>query len=114
MSDLTYAQSVLLGVVEGLSEFLPISSTGHLTITEGLLGLDVDSTAITSFTAVIQLGAIAATLLYFARDIVRLVVAWVRGLRDQRAPRGPELPARLVRHRRDRCRSPSSASRPAT
>ncbi|WP_426560244.1 undecaprenyl-diphosphate phosphatase [Angustibacter sp. McL0619] len=83
MSDLTYAQSVLLGVVEGLSEFLPISSTGHLTITEGLMGLDVDSAAITSFTAVIQLGAIAATLLYFGREIIRLVVAWVRGLRDK-------------------------------
>jgi undecaprenyl-diphosphatase len=83
VSDLTYAQSVLLGVVEGLSEFLPISSTGHLTITEGLLGLDVNSAAITSFTAVIQLGAIAATLLYFGREIIRLVVAWVRGLRDK-------------------------------
>ncbi|GAA4354929.1 undecaprenyl-diphosphate phosphatase [Angustibacter luteus] len=90
MSDLTYAQSVLLGVVEGLSEFLPISSTGHLTITEGLLGLDVDSTAITSFTAVIQLGAIAATLLYFARDIIRLVLAWARGLRDQARREDPD------------------------
>jgi undecaprenyl-diphosphatase len=83
VSDLTYTHAVLLGVVEGLTEFLPVSSTGHLTITEGLLGLEVDSTAITSFTAVIQLGAIVATLLYFARDIARLVVAWVRGLRHR-------------------------------
>jgi undecaprenyl-diphosphatase len=90
VSDLTYAQSVLLGVVEGLSEFLPISSTGHLTITEGLMGLDVDSAAITSFTAVVQLGAIAATLLYFARDIVRLFLAWVRGLRDRTARDEPD------------------------
>ncbi|GAB3677500.1 undecaprenyl-diphosphate phosphatase [Angustibacter aerolatus] len=82
MSDLTYLHSVVLGVVEGLTEFLPVSSTGHLTVVEGLLGLPVDSKAITSFTAVIQLGAIVATLLYFARDIARLVVAWVRGLRD--------------------------------
>jgi undecaprenyl-diphosphatase len=90
VSDLTYAQSVLLGVVEGLTEFLPVSSTGHLTITEGLLGLEVDSPAITSFTAVIQLGAIVATLLYFARDIVRLVVAWVRGLLDKSARDHPD------------------------
>ena len=90
MSDLTYAQSVLLGVVEGLTEFLPVSSTGHLTITEGLLGLEVDSPAITSFTAVIQLGAIVATLLYFARDIVRLVVAWVRGLVHKEARDAPD------------------------
>ncbi len=85
MSDLTYVQAVVLGVVEGLTEFLPVSSTGHLTITENLLGLKVDSKPITSFTAVVQLGAIAATLLYFARDIGRLVMAWLRGLRSAQA-----------------------------
>jgi len=83
VSDLTYANAVVLGIVEGLTEFLPVSSTGHLTIVEGLLGLEVDSLAITSFTAVIQLGAIFATLLYFARDIIRLAVAWFRGLRHR-------------------------------
>lgn len=82
MSDLTYLHSVVLGVVEGLTEFLPVSSTGHLTITEKLLGLKVDDPAVTSFTAVVQLGAILATLIYFRRDIVRLFSAWVAGLRD--------------------------------
>ena len=82
MSDLSYLHSVVLGVVEGLTEFLPVSSTGHLTITEGLLGLRVDDPAVTSFTAVIQLGAIVATFLYFWRDIARMAVAWFRGLRD--------------------------------
>lgn len=83
MSDLTYLHSVVLGVVEGLTEFLPVSSTGHLTITEKLLGLKVDDPAVTSFTAVVQLGAILATLIYFRRDIVRLFSAWVAGLRDR-------------------------------
>jgi undecaprenyl-diphosphatase len=82
VSDLSYVHSVVLGVVEGLTEFLPVSSTGHLTITEGLLGLRVDDPAVTSFTAVIQLGAIVATFIYFWRDIVRLATAWFRGLRD--------------------------------
>jgi undecaprenyl-diphosphatase len=82
VSDLSYLHSVVLGVVEGLTEFLPVSSTGHLTITEGLLGLRVDDPAVTSFTAVIQLGAIVATFLYFWRDIVRLAAAWFRGVRD--------------------------------
>ena len=82
MSDLSYLHAVVLGVVEGLTEFLPVSSTGHLTIAEGLLGLRVDDPAVTSFTAVVQLGAIVATLLYFWRDIVRLATAWFRGLRD--------------------------------
>jgi undecaprenyl-diphosphatase len=85
VSDLSYLNSVVLGVVEGLTEFLPVSSTGHLTITEGLLGLEVDDPAVTSFTAVIQLGAIVATLIYFWRDIARLATAWVRGLRHSHA-----------------------------
>ena len=80
MSDLSYVQSVVLGVVEGLTEFLPVSSTGHLTITEKLLGLQVDAPEVTAYTAIIQLGAIAATLVYFFRDIIRLAVAWFRGL----------------------------------
>ncbi|HEU4330266.1 MAG TPA: undecaprenyl-diphosphate phosphatase [Lapillicoccus sp.] len=80
MSDLSYVQSVILGVVEGLTEFLPVSSTGHLTITEKLLGLQVDAPEVTAYTAIIQLGAIAATLVYFFRDIIRLAVAWFIGL----------------------------------
>ncbi len=85
MSDLSYLQSLVLGVVEGLTEFLPVSSTGHLTIAEKLLGLPVDDKAVTAYTAIIQLGAIGATFLYFWRDIVRLVAAWWRGLRDPQA-----------------------------
>lgn len=87
MSDLTYVSSVILGVVEGLTEFLPVSSTGHLTITEKLLGLRVDDPAVTAYTAIIQLGAIAATIVYFFRDITRLAVAWFRGLTDATARR---------------------------
>ena len=52
-------QALVLGVVEGLTEFLPVSSTGHLTVTEQLLGLKVDDKAITAFTAVIQVGALS-------------------------------------------------------
>ncbi|NTW39913.1 MAG: undecaprenyl-diphosphate phosphatase [Cellulomonadaceae bacterium] len=73
-------QAVILGIVEGITEFLPVSSTGHLTITEKLLGLQVDDAGVTAFTAVIQVGAIAAVLIYFRTDITRLAVAWGRGL----------------------------------
>ena len=75
-----YLDAVVLGIVEGLTEFLPVSSTGHLTIAEKLLGLDVDDPAVTAYTAVIQVGAIAAVLIYFARDIARIAKAWGRGL----------------------------------
>jgi len=73
-------QAVILGIVEGITEFLPISSTGHLTITEKLLGLRLDDPGVTAFTAVIQVGAILAVVLYFRADIVRLVAAWGTGL----------------------------------
>ncbi|GAA5163624.1 hypothetical protein GCM10023321_50790 [Pseudonocardia eucalypti] len=72
-------QAVALGVVEGLTEFLPVSSTGHLTIAEKLLGLRVDDPAVTAFTAVIQVGAILAVLVYFARDLARIIAGWGRG-----------------------------------
>lgn len=72
--------SIVLGIVEGLTEFLPVSSTGHLTIVSDLLGLDISSEEVTAFTAVIQVGAIAAVLIYFWADISRLLAAWGRGL----------------------------------
>jgi undecaprenyl-diphosphatase len=73
-------QAIILGIVEGITEFLPVSSTGHLTITENLLGLPVNSLAVTAFTAIIQVGAIAAAVIYFWKDIVHITVAFVRGL----------------------------------
>jgi undecaprenyl-diphosphatase len=80
MTDIGILDSVVLGVVEGLTEFLPVSSTGHLTIAEKVLGLPIDDKGVTAFTAIIQVGAIAAVLVYFFRDIVRIVSAWGRGL----------------------------------
>ncbi len=88
-------EAILLGAVEGFTEFLPISSTGHLTILESALGYSTDNADITAFTAIIQSGAVLATLLFLRRDIVRLLAAWFRGLREpsERTSR----PGRLVR-----------------
>jgi undecaprenyl-diphosphatase len=81
---MTWVQAIILGIVQGLTEFLPVSSSGHLRIvSEVFFGDDAGA----SFTAVTQLGTEAAVLLYFARDIGRIVMAWFRGLRD-RAKRG--------------------------
>jgi len=89
-SSIGYGDSVVLGVVEGLTEFLPVSSTGHLTVAESLLGEQTDNPAVTAFTVIIQFGAIIATFLYFRRDIVRLVGAWVRGLLSAEARTDPD------------------------
>jgi undecaprenyl-diphosphatase len=76
-------QAVVLGAVEGVTEFLPISSTGHLLIAEHLMGLSTKGKAgdgLIGFTAVIQVGAILAAVVYFFRDIVALVAGFVGGL----------------------------------
>jgi undecaprenyl-diphosphatase len=75
-----FLQATVLGIVQGLTEFLPISSSAHLLIVPRLLGWDDPGAA---FTAVIQLGTMAAVLIYFWRDIVRITWTWLRSLRDR-------------------------------
>ncbi|MGK5681504.1 undecaprenyl-diphosphate phosphatase [Actinoplanes sp. URMC 104] len=73
-------QAVLLGAVEGFTEFLPVSSTGHLTILEKLMGYRLDDPDITAFTVIIQSGAVLATIIFLRKDIARVVPAFLRGL----------------------------------
>ncbi len=80
--DLLHA--IILGIIEGLTEFLPVSSTGHLMIVEKLMGYQIDDTGILAFTAIIQIGAIAAAVVYFWSDISRLAMAWWKGLLDKK------------------------------
>jgi undecaprenyl-diphosphatase len=80
MTTISIWQAIILGIVEGLTEFLPVSSTGHLTIASKLLGLQIDDKGVTAFTAVIQVGAIAAVVVFMWKDISRIVVAWFLGL----------------------------------
>jgi undecaprenyl-diphosphatase len=69
--------AVILGIVQGLTEFLPISSSAHVQIVQQLLGLDAMSKpALTAFIATIQLGTEAAVLIYFWKDITRIVKAF--------------------------------------
>lgn len=83
-------EAIVLGIVQGLTEFLPISSTGHLRIVPAFAGWEDPGAA---FTAVTQLGTMAAVLLYFRADLWRIAVAWTASLRDP--SRRGELDARL-------------------
>lgn len=74
---MSWLQVIVLAVVQGLTEFLPVSSSGHLAIVSRVFFHD-DAGA--SFTAVTQLGTEAAVLLYFAKDIWRILRAWFDGL----------------------------------
>jgi undecaprenyl-diphosphatase len=80
-------EALVLGLVQGLTEFLPISSSGHLRIVPALLGWDDPGAA---FTAVIQLGTMAAVLIYFRRDLWNIARAWLRELRVPFARRSVE------------------------
>ena len=83
-------EAIVLGIVQGLTEFLPISSTGHLRIVPAFLGWEDPGAA---FTAVTQLGTMAAVLLYFREDLTRIAIAWWRSVWDRSLRR--ELDARL-------------------
>ncbi|MDO4242287.1 MAG: undecaprenyl-diphosphate phosphatase [Actinomyces sp.] len=87
---MNWLHAIILGIVEGITEFLPVSSTGHLNIVEKMLGYDIDSVGMTAFTAVIQIGAILAAVVYFWSDIVRIVRAWVTGLARKEERSNPD------------------------
>ncbi|QFQ02345.1 Undecaprenyl-diphosphatase [Corynebacterium urogenitale] len=79
-SDMSWIQVIVLSLVQGLTEFLPVSSSGHLRIVSELFwGEDAGA----SFTAVVQLGTELAVLVYFAKDIWRILTAWFAGLLDK-------------------------------
>jgi undecaprenyl-diphosphatase len=76
----TWVEAIVLGIVQGLTEFLPVSSSGHLRITSAIFfGRDAGA----SFTAVTQLGTEAAVLIFFFKDIWRIIRTWVLGLFDR-------------------------------
>jgi len=75
----SWLQALVLGLIQGLTEFLPISSSAHLRVfSELFFGSDAGA----SFTAVTQIGTELAVLIYFAKDIWRLLVTWFRGFFD--------------------------------
>jgi undecaprenyl-diphosphatase len=74
---MSWPQVIVLAIVQGLTEFLPVSSSGHLAlVSRAFFAGDAGA----SFTAVTQLGTEVAVLVYFARDILRIATAWLRGL----------------------------------
>jgi undecaprenyl-diphosphatase len=74
---MSWFESLVLGLVQGLTEFLPVSSSAHLRLTAAFSGWHDPGAA---FTAITQIGTETATLIYFRKDIVRIVSAWARSL----------------------------------
>jgi undecaprenyl-diphosphatase len=86
---MTLLQAVVLGIVQGLTEFLPISSTAHLRIVPAIFGWNFDFNQAhphdpgAPFTAVVQLGTTLAIVIYFWRELLHVTVAWFRGIFDR-------------------------------
>ncbi|MGW3913290.1 undecaprenyl-diphosphate phosphatase [Streptomyces sp. NPDC005070] len=77
---MSWFQSLVLGLVQGLTEFLPVSSSAHLRLTAAFAGWDDPGAA---FTAITQLGTEAAVLIYFRKDVGRILSAWFRSLTNK-------------------------------
>ncbi len=75
---MTLLQAILLGIVQGLTEFIPISSTAHLVLASRAMSLTLTPEQLTASMAVIQLGTLLAVFIYFARDIWDITVAFIR------------------------------------
>ncbi|MEU0225223.1 undecaprenyl-diphosphate phosphatase [Streptomyces sp. NPDC006284] len=84
---MSWFESLILGLVQGLTEFLPVSSSAHLRLTAAFSGWHDPGAA---FTAITQIGTEAAVLIYFRKDIGRILAAWTRSLTDKSMRRDPD------------------------
>jgi undecaprenyl-diphosphatase len=84
---MSWFESLILGLVQGLTEFLPVSSSAHLRLTAAFSGWHDPGAA---FTAITQIGTEAAVLIYFRKDIGRIISAWTRSLTDKSMRHNPD------------------------
>lgn len=77
---MTILQAIILGIVQGATEFLPISSSGHLVLVPHLFGWEIPGEQAFVFDVLVQLGTLLAVIAYFWRDLVEIVIAVLRGL----------------------------------
>ena len=85
-----YAQALVMGIVQGLTEFLPISSSGHLILLPSLLGWDDPFIESLAFSVMLHLGTLLALIGYFARDLLGLIPAAIGLVRERRIGDDPE------------------------
>lgn len=76
-----YIQSAILGLVQGLTEFIPVSSTAHLILIPWLFGWSIDPDVAVAFDVLLQLGTLLAVVVYFAKDLWQIALAMLDGLR---------------------------------
>lgn len=87
---MTIWQAFILGIVQGITEFLPISSSGHLVITPYLLGWKIPEVYVFTFDVLVQMGTLIAVIIYFWKYLWRIVIAVVKGLKDKKPFGSPD------------------------
>jgi undecaprenyl-diphosphatase len=88
---MTIFQSIILGIVQGITEFIPISSSGHLVLTPFLFGWQIPQEHAWVFNILIQLGTLVAVIIYFWRDLIQIAVAFIQGLQRKQPLSTPEF-----------------------
>ncbi len=87
---MTFLQALILGIIQGLTEFLPISSSAHLVLTPYLLNWSIPEAQIFPFDVLVQLGTLVAVIVYFWKDLWGIITAFVRGLVQRRPFADPQ------------------------
>lgn len=90
---MTFLQSIILGIIQGLTEFLPISSSAHLVLIPHLLGWDLNEEFVFPFNVLVQVGTLVALLVYYRKDLLEIIISVVKGIRNQKP--FDEEPARI-------------------
>jgi undecaprenyl-diphosphatase len=80
---MTFFQAIVLGIIQGLTEFIPVSSTAHLLIGQSLLGIPAGD-RIFSFNVIIQMGTVLAMLLFFWKDLLSILRAFFLGIQNKK------------------------------
>lgn len=78
---MTIFQAIVLGIVQGLTEFLPVSSSAHLVLVPFLAGWKLDQTFAFVFDVLVQLGTLAAVIYYFRKELLQIIKAWLEGIK---------------------------------
>ncbi len=86
---MSFFEAIILGIIQGLTEFLPVSSSGHLVIFEKLLGLEIDATSQKGFDVILHFGTLLAIIFYFKQDLVQIFKGLGKALKTKSS--NPEL-----------------------
>jgi undecaprenyl-diphosphatase len=88
MNSLSILKAVILGAVQGATEFLPVSSSGHLVILQNLLGVELEGGGLLAFDVCLHFGTLLAVLVFFRREIGQIVSSYFKSVSDERPSRG--------------------------